>query len=142
IMAFDPACSHGWTEDRDGLTVSRYPETAIQNRLIRKAYRHAVKHPSAVNSILRFRNQMAGACSRSIVDALSSSASNIIVCVNVHGTIGYYCGLAALLSSCKLIIVPCLHPHKAGGVLASERLCLQQADHLIANTEYERQILI
>lgn len=142
VVTFEPASSRESEEERDGLTVRRYPETDIRNRVVRKLYRHLVKHPSAVNSILRLQSQLARRCSRSIVDALCSSAHNIIVCVNVHGTIGYYCGLAKLLSSCKLIIVPCLHPHKAGGILASERLCLQQADHLIANTEYERHILI
>src|ERR1035437_9444083 len=142
VVAFAPACSRSSTEVLGGLRVTRYPEHPIQNRLIRKIYRHVVKRPGVAETLLRFRSQLDGASRGSLIDAFRSPAVDAIVCVNVHGCMGYYCGLAKLLGSCKLIIVPCLHPYKAGGVLESERLCLRQADHLIANTEYERQILI
>ena len=126
----------------EGVQICRFAQDPLGSRLLRKIYAHPRLYKRWARTMSASAlSPLLPAASARILRALLKLDYELLVCMNVHGLAGYYCGLLRALTKRPLLIVPCLHPHKPGGVLRAEQELLRLADGIAASTEYERSLL-
>lgn len=132
-------------EKINGVSVRRFSQHEFLHNLIFKFMPHKIRGGYKLEKLIFGQNLEAisqGPFCPEIVFDIVKAKPDLIMCLNMSGTLPYFCFLARKILKIPLVIIPCLHTWQEYVENEVNYSILKSASMIIALTEFEKKFLI